>query len=455
MQGKVLTRKNKIKNENIEAGRGKKGRSFGLLCRVLIIALLVGYIVPAGVFFFPMRSVRSDAKGLQLKIDEPQLVAQAAILIDVNTGEVLYKKNETKKMFPASTTKMMTALVVCDKMDLDKVLVMPRNYNTHPARFGIRQGDTFTVRELLNIMLVKSANDAAAALAEATAGSIDEFSKMMNQKAKELNLVNSHFDNPHGLPDSQNWSCAQDLSTIAQAVLKNETLAQIVSQKGITVGPKASCAEPRQVESSNKFMTGQGQFYHQGKKINEQWELIDGVKTGFTYSAGYCLAASAQMEGQRLLSVVLKSDKANLYADSRRLLEYGFIRERLMPVPQLPRFIVDDRLEKCAPVPTRVEGIMFVPARDYFAALGYDVTWEQANRVLQAKSDAHTIRFKQGGGSIFMDGTAYPLGGYPRSIEGKLCIPVGRISALLGYSVEPDVATDGVRLIRAEKTSGK
>ena len=454
MQRRVLKRKQTIKRmKNKEAGRIKKGRSFGLLGRIIMIILCTAYFVPMSLLIFPLKTAKSDANDIPLNIDEPQLVAQAAILVDPATGKILYEKNAREKMFPASTTKMMTALVVYDHMDMNKVLVMPRNYNTHPERFGIRKGDTFTVKELLEIMLVKSANDAAAALAECTAGNVAGFSKLMNEKASELGLVNSHFDNPHGLPDSKHWSCAYDLSRIATELMKNDLFAQIVSEHEVTVAPKASCAQPRTIMSSNKFMTGKGQFYFQGHKISEQWGLIDGIKTGFTYNAGYCLVSSAQIGGERLIAVVLKSDKNNQYSDARKLLEYGFIEERLLPVPQLPRLIVDNSLKKCAPVPTIVDGIVFVPARDYFAALGYKLSWNQARQVLQAASKDHIVHLKQGGSSVFIDGAAYPLGGYGRYIEGKLCIPLQRVSTDLGYVVEHDSSTGDVRLWQAPKSN--
>ncbi|PIU64327.1 MAG: D-alanyl-D-alanine carboxypeptidase, partial [Armatimonadetes bacterium CG07_land_8_20_14_0_80_40_9] len=241
---------------------------------------------------------------------QPALTAQSAILVEAKRGKILFQKNIHQKMSPASITKIMTAILVLEKGNLDDWVITSKRAATREvgeSAIWLEEGEEMTLRDLLYALLIKSANDAAVAAAEHISGSVEEFVKLMNKKAKDLGAFETHFSNPHGFYGKEHYSTAYDLSLIARYALKNPYFAQIVKTKKEII-PWEGHPWERVLINRNKLLW--------------RYKWADGVKTGSTKEAGYCLVASATRSNFQLVSVVLKSKK--VWADSISLLNYGF-----------------------------------------------------------------------------------------------------------------------------------
>ena len=238
----------------------------------------------------------------------PSLYAQAAVLIEQSSGKVLYKQNMDQQLYPASTTKIMTALLVLENLSLDEKITLPDDfYNVGETGLALKPGATQTVEELLMALMLRSANDAAQALAIGVAGSEQAFVQMMNDKAAELGLQHTHFTNPHGLHNADHYSSAYDLAVIAREALNNEEFRRIITTEKFTI-EKLNGEEDFTVYNRNGLL--------------KQYGSADGVKTGYTRQAGNCFVGSATEEGMQLIAVVLNSTE--IYDDAQALLEWGF-----------------------------------------------------------------------------------------------------------------------------------
>ena len=247
----------------------------------------------------------------------PGVRATAGILVEVETGTVLWERQADKRMYPASLTKVMTALLTLEHGDIDRaVTISERTANTGETGILVEAGNRFSVRSLLYACLVYSANDASVALAEATAGSVPRFVELMNKRAETLGATHTHFANPHGLHNDRHYATAADLSLIARQALAEPAFAQIVRTKRVVI--------PWPGKKWNHVL------YNKNRLLS-RWDQCDGVKTGYTKQAGNCLLASATCKGWQLLAVVLQSK--DTWTDARTLLEAGFAKyERLVPV---------------------------------------------------------------------------------------------------------------------------
>lgn len=248
--------------------------------------------------------------------EQPSISATSAILLDNKTGKVLYNKNENKKMYPASTTKILTAIIVIENCNLDTIatasydaiMSIPDGYSTA----NIQIGEQLTIEQLLELLLVHSANDAANVLAEFVGGSTDSFVSIMNTKINELGLTNSHFTNVYGLHDDNHYTTAHDLAFIMKYCLNNNTFRKIAGQ--------ASCAIPatnkygtRSYNSTNELLVPNSTYYY---------KYLTTGKTGFTSQAKECLVSSAYKNNLELIGVVLGS--TNRFADTRNIYEYAY-----------------------------------------------------------------------------------------------------------------------------------
>lgn len=241
----------------------------------------------------------------------PNIQAQAAILIDAKTGQILFEKNSHVRNAPASTTKVLTAILAIESGRLDdEVKISPRAANTAGSSMHLSTGQMISMRELVTGLLLRSGNDAAVAIAEHLAGSVENFVALMNAKAQLLEASGSHFANPHGLSAVGHYSTAFDLAWIARYALTNPIFSTIVNTK----------------ETSIEWLDRKGKEHDQNLKNTNKllWllEEADGVKTGTTSQAGPCLIASATRGNQKLIAVVLH-DHSRWY-DSMQLLKYGF-----------------------------------------------------------------------------------------------------------------------------------
>lgn len=251
---------------------------------------------------------------------QPEVSSEAVLLMDMENGQVLYQKNSDKTMYPASTTKILTALVVINNSSLeDRVKVSHEAASVGGSHVGLQEGEILRLEDLLYILLLSSANDAAIALAEHTGGSVENFARMMNDKARALGAVHSNFTNPHGLHDPDHYTTAGDLAIIAREAMKNPLFRKIVG----TYHFKTERNLPQAVKG-----IPQVDFVNHNKLLRPGYSLgfegVTGVKTGYTDEAGQCLVASARRDGRELLSVVLKSAGPGVYADTGVLLNHGF-----------------------------------------------------------------------------------------------------------------------------------
>jgi D-alanyl-D-alanine carboxypeptidase (penicillin-binding protein 5/6) len=255
--------------------------------------------------------------------DQPQpplVTAHAAIVVDMETGSILYSRDADKQVDMASTTKMMTAILILESMSLDeKVKVPAAAVGVAGSILGLKRGESFTVEQLLYMMLVPSANDAAITLGIAQAGSIKAFVAEMNARAEEMGLPNTHYVNNCGLHAEDHYSSARDLAKIASYAMHNAEFRKIVSTREYTL-PHAGGVANRVIKTSNELL--------------RDYDWVNGIKTGSTPYAGYCLVSSATKDGLTLISVVLGAKDADTReTESKALLEYGFDRspwKRLM-----------------------------------------------------------------------------------------------------------------------------
>ncbi|MFA4886184.1 MAG: D-alanyl-D-alanine carboxypeptidase family protein [Desulfotomaculaceae bacterium] len=236
----------------------------------------------------------------------PVLTAEAAVLLEARTGQVLFDKNAGQKRPPASTTKIMTALLALEGGDLRQVVtVSPEAASVGEASLDLRAGEKLTLEELVFGAMLESGNDACVAIAEHLAGTESNFVLLMNQKAKIIGAQNTSFKNTNGLPAAGHYTTARDLALITQYALRNPVFQNIVSTKSRIIGSKDST---RYLNNTNRLLWS--------------YDWTDGVKTGTTQEAGNCLVASATRNGRQLISVVFHSD--NRWGDSIKLLGYGF-----------------------------------------------------------------------------------------------------------------------------------
>ncbi len=239
--------------------------------------------------------------------DEPTLNSRIAVAYDRKSGEVIWGKDEHKRTAMASTTKIMTAIVTLENCDLTQtVTISKKSAGTGGSRLGLKVDDKITMNDLLYGLMLKSGNDAAVAIAETVGGSVEGFAELMNEKAKELKLENTHYVTPHGLDDPEHYTTAVELAKLADYALQNETFAKIVNTKNYTVTINGY---PKSISNTNELLG-----YLEG---------VNGVKTGFTNNAGRCLVTSVNRNGFEIITVILQADtKKFRTADSIKLIEY-------------------------------------------------------------------------------------------------------------------------------------
>lgn len=238
----------------------------------------------------------------------PYVSAQSVVVIDLESGVPLFEINPDERLYPASITKLMTALVALDYYQPDQVLTVKRLApEKDEADMGLAIGDEVNFRGLLYGLLIPSGADAAYTLSDNYPGGIENFIYAMNKKAEQLNMKNTHFTNPSGFDDPNHYTTSRDLSLLTAQALKNDLINEIIRTFGVTLGDAAG-KKSYYLKNVNQFL---GYLYG-----------ADGVKTGFTDLAGQCLVASVSRNNHRIVSVVLKSQ--DRFADSARLIEWVY-----------------------------------------------------------------------------------------------------------------------------------
>ena len=287
-----------------------------ILSIFLCLALILGFV--------PGETAYAEAEWPS----DISISADGGILMDINSGAVLFEKNSHEPYYPASITKILTALIVIENCGLDETVTFSNTaVNTlepNSSILGARTGDTLSVRECLYALLLQSANEVANALAEHCAGSMDAFAEMMNEKAAELGCTDSHFANPSGLNDPDHYVSAYDMALIAKAAFSNPTFVEVDSTTyyDVPAGKLKQYPDGWRYYAHHRMLRRNDSLYYEG---------VIGGKTGYTSLAGNTLVTCAERDGMKLVAVVLNGHQTH-YSDTKALFDYGFKNFKSVPV---------------------------------------------------------------------------------------------------------------------------
>ena len=260
--------------------------------------------------------------------EQPEISADAAILIDSSSEKVLYSKNENQKMYPASTTKILTAILTLENCNLNDVVTVPyeaiSSITSGYSVAALQTGEQLTVEQLLQVMLVHSANDAANVLAFHVSGSIENFAELMNNKVSELGLANTHFTNPSGMHDENHYTTAHDLAIIMKYCMKNDTFRSLSSLKYCTI-PATNKYDVRVFNTTNELLI----YDNRDVSSNYYYKYAIAGKTGYTTQAKNCLVSVAKKENLELICVVLSAgiypdNVSAKFVDTKSIFDYGY-----------------------------------------------------------------------------------------------------------------------------------
>lgn len=249
----------------------------------------------------------------------PEIVGESAILIEPDTGTVLYQKDPNSKRYPASITKIMTALLTLENCKMDEeVVYSKKNINSltiEDSNIGCKIGEKMKVKDCLYALMLSSANETATALAEHISGSTEAFSELMNQRAKEIGVTDTHFANANGLHDDNHYVTASDMAKIMSEAVKYPAFLDVIHSTTYTIPANNKRKEPFQSVQRHMMLFPTSQYYDAD---------VIGGKTGYTDQAGKCLVTYAKRGNVSLISVVLKSEGDTVFVDTKKLLDYGF-----------------------------------------------------------------------------------------------------------------------------------
>lgn len=298
----------------------------------LFIYILIMILVMASTTSFAAEIIAPDLRVIEKQESQESqetqgtlnIYSNAAILIDSNSGKTLYSKNADKKVYPASTTKILTSIIAIENITnlQEKTIVKNSAISSIPSGYSsayLSEGEEISLEYVLQVFLIHSANEAGNVLAEHVSGNIESFVNLMNEKVKELGCKNTHFVNTNGIHDENHYTTAEDLAVIARYCMKNQTFRNIVSMKSCTI-PRTNKSDERYYQNTNDLINPSSEYY-----------LPDciGIKTGYTSPAKNCLISACNKDGLELIAVVLgaptiNSGKSTRYLDSTQLYNYGY-----------------------------------------------------------------------------------------------------------------------------------
>ena len=297
-------------------------------------ALLLGMICLLPVHAVPVQAEEYWPEG-------PQIQGESAIVMEASTGTILYEKNSHERSYPASITKIMTSLLAVENSNLDEEVTFSQDavYKTEGSGISRDIGEIMTMRECLYGLMLESANECGYAIAEYVGKDYQDFINMMNNKANELGCKDTHFNNPHGLPDDDHWTSAYDMALISKAALQNNIFRMIVNTRRYTIPPTNKHDEETYLSNHHKMLNN--------SKGDEQYlyDYCIGGKTGFTSVAGSTLATFAEKDGMTLICVVTKEQSPNHYLDTRTLFDYCFENFQLWNVAENEKNYTEDTPE--------------------------------------------------------------------------------------------------------------
>lgn len=334
-------------------------------------------------------------------VSEPRISARNAIVIEQNSGKVLYEKAADTKAEPASTTKIMTMLLVCQALEHgdvslnDEVSAEAKDIyiiDSDASNAGVAPGEILTLRDLCFCAMLASANECTNIIAIHVAGSVDAFVKLMNGEAKELGCTGTHFENTNGLPDKNHYTTARELAVITQEALKYDFFRELCGTAEYTV-PKTNCSEERKLSNSNALINPNSyygdDYYHKNAY---------GVKTGHTEDAGYCLVSAVTENGLDLLAVVLGAtgdgktgEYFNNFADTIKLIDYCSESYHGTVILSADETVYQIDVEK-----GREKTLPLSPAHDVSLLLSEDYDLESLENVVSLDEDFVTAPVKKG-----------------------------------------------------------
>ena len=311
------------------------------------------------------------------EVDFP-IYSQGAVLMDSSTGKILYGKNENDKLYPASTTKILTAIIAIENYNLtDKVtannsaiMAIPLGY----SNAAIQPREALTVQELLELFLIHSANEVGYIFAEDISGSINSFANLMNKKATEIGCKNTHFTNPSGIHNVEHYSTAYDMALIAQYCMKNSTFRNIVSMTSCTIEPTDKY-EKRYFKNTNDLLDSKSKYYY-ANAIR--------IKTGFTTQAKNCLIAASKKDNMELITVALGAEattdgRSGRYVDTINLFNYGFDNYKIEKIntanTEVQNLIIENATKETKNLPLVLKNDIsaLVPTNIDIANLNYNI----------------------------------------------------------------------------------
>lgn len=311
-----------------------KGKRTALACFLLSLICLLTPALTAHATMADLQAEAEARKSLPVQTNEienwpagPAIGAESAILMDADTGVILYAKNIHEKCYPASTTKLLTSLIAMERGNLDDMVTFSHDavFSVQPgsSNMGMDVGEALTLEQCLYGILVGSANEVANAVGEYVAGSIDDFVALMNERATELGCTGSHFVNTNGLPDDDHYTTAYDLALISCAFFENEMLCKIGNTPRYHFEPTAT--QPDDFYTNNKHKLINGEIPYEG---------IVGGKTGYTNLARETLVTCAERNGMKLVCVIFKEESPAQFTDTVELFDYGFNNFQVMNISE-------------------------------------------------------------------------------------------------------------------------
>ncbi len=329
---------------------------------------------------------------LLLPVEAQAVSAKRAYALDTVSGRVLFERNANDRSLIASTTKIMTALVVCEQCNvLDRMRIPKEAVGIEGSSMYLREGEILTIQELLYGLMLSSGNDAAVALAIYCGGTVEGFAGLMNDKARNLGLNNTHFENPNGLDSPGHYSTARDLAVLAAYAMENPIFYKTVSAKNVTIGER---------------------YLHNHNKLLWRVPGADGVKTGFTKAAGRILVSSATRQGRRLIVSTL--DAPSDWADHQKLLEEGFSRYAVQHLVS-----AGDRVGTVEVAGGDVSQVELIAVEDFDYSLAPEERWTLS---------------RSGPGFVYAPAVAGADAGFVHVlVEGK---SVGKIPVVYGSTIE-------------------
>ena len=304
--------------------------------------------------------------------------SEGAVLLETLTGKVLYGKNENEKLYPASTTKILTAIIAIEHYNLtDKITANKSAITAIPSGYSnaaIQPGESLTVEELLQLFLIHSANEVGYIFAEDISGSIDNFANLMNKKAIEIGCKNTHFTNPSGIHNAEHYSTAYDMALIAQYCMKNTAFRNIVSMTSCTIQPTDKY-EKRYFKNTNDLLDSKSRYYY---------ENAIGIKTGFTTQAKNCLIAGSKKDNMELITVALGAEatadgRSGRYVDTINLFNYGFENYKIQKIntanTEIQNLTIENATKDTKNLPLLLKDDIYalVPTNIDLSTLKYDI----------------------------------------------------------------------------------